>query len=185
MKLKIYQRKADKKSEKQLIKHRGDIPAVLYAKDKENQTVAVSGNDFQKHLQKLEPGHLPTTVFTLEGDGFSSKVLVKDIHYEPTTYNIVHLDLLELDDKKPIKVNVPVTFTGTADCHGIKLGGFLRQIIRHVKVHCLPKDLPSEFVLDVKELGIKQSKRVKDIAIPEGVKALAPLNEVVVVIAKK
>ncbi len=185
MKLKIYQRKVDKKSEKSLIKQRGDIPAILYAKGKENKTIAVQGSDFEGHLRKLKPGHLPTTVFTLDGEGISCKVVVKDIHYAPTTYKILHLDLLELDNKQPVKVNVPVRFTGTAECSGIKLGGFLRQIIRHVKVSCLPKELPEEFTLDVKDLGIKQSKRVRDIAMPSGVKSLAPLNEVVVVIAKR
>lgn len=45
--------------------------------------------------------------------------------------------------------------------------------------------MPKEFVLDVKDLGLKQTKRIKDIAMPEGVAPLAPLNEVVVVIAKR
>ena len=45
--------------------------------------------------------------------------------------------------------------------------------------------MPKEFVLDVKDLGMKQTKRIKDIKMPEGVLPLAPLNEVVVVIAKR
>ncbi len=185
MKLQIYQRSIDKKSERSLVRQRGDIPAVLYAKGKDNQNIAVSGADFQAHLRQLRPGHLPTTVFELEGDGVKCKAVVKDIHYESTTYKVLHLDLLILDEKQPVKLNVPVQFDGVADCQGIKLGGFLRQIIRHVKVECLPKDIPSEFVLNVKELGIKQSKRVRDITMPTGVKSLAPENEVVVVIAKR
>lgn len=185
MKLKIYQRKADKKSEKSLIKQKGDIPAVLYAKGEIGQTIAVSGEDFGSFLRSVKQGHLPTTVFNLEGEGVSCKAIVKDIHYEPTSYEVLHLDLLKLDDKQPIKVNVPVSFTGVVECQGIKLGGFLRQVIRHVQVKCLPKHLPSEFVLDVRELGLKQSKKVKDIVMPEHVKSLAPMDEVVVVIAKK
>ena len=68
---------------------------------------------------------------------------------------------------------------------GIKLGGFLRQVIRHVKVECLPKNIPSEFIIDVKDLGIRQSKRLKDLAMPNGVKPLASPEEVIVVIAKR
>lgn len=185
MKLKIYQRKADKKSEKSLIRHRGDIPAILYSKDKQNQSITIVGKDFEGFLRTLKQGHLPTSIFTLEGEGIACKVIVKDIQYEPTTYKVLHLDLLELDETQPIKVSVPVSFTGMTECSGIKLGGFLRQVIRHVKVKCLPKNLPPEFVLDVRDLGLKQSKRVSDIVIPPGVTPLAPLNEVVVVIAKK
>lgn len=185
MKLKIYQRNIDKKSEKNQIRQRGDIPAVLYCNGKENQNIAVSGSDFNKALRSISQGHLPTTVFELEGEGFKSSVIVKDIHYAVTTYDVLHLDLLVLDEKQKVKVNVPVQFTGVAECNGIKLGGFLRQIIRHVQVECFPKDLPSHFTLDVEKLGIKQSKRVKDIEVPKDVKSLAPLNEVVVVIAKR
>ena len=85
----------------------------------------------------------------------------------------------------PVNVNVPIRFAGVADCAGIKLGGFLRQVIRHLRVNCLPSKMPKEFVLDVKDLGMKQTKRIKDIKMPEGVLPLAPLNEVVVVIAKR
>ena len=41
------------------------------------------------------------------------------------------------------------------------------------------------FQLDVRNLGMKQSLRLSDIAIPDGVKPLAHLGEVAVVIAKR
>ena len=41
------------------------------------------------------------------------------------------------------------------------------------------------FTVDVAELSIKQTKRIKDIVMPKGVEPLAPLNEVVVLIAKR
>jgi large subunit ribosomal protein L25 len=68
---------------------------------------------------------------------------------------------------------------------GIKLGGVLRQVIRHVRVRCLPKDLPSFFELDIRELGVKQSKRLREIQIPSTVSPLVDMNEVVAVIVKR
>jgi len=65
------------------------------------------------------------------------------------------------------------------------LGGFMRQVIRALKVSCLPKDIPQEFVLDVKDLSIAQSKRLSDIELPSSVRPLARMNEIAVVIAKK
>jgi len=61
----------------------------------------------------------------------------------------------------------------------------LRQVARHVKVQCLPKDIPAEFSIDVRDLGIRQSKRMKDVELPAGVRPLASLEEVLVVIAKR
>ena len=74
---------------------------------------------------------------------------------------------------------------GVADCVGVKMGGFMRQILRWVKVRCLPKDIPQKFVLDVSELGISQSKRLSDIVIPENIRPLAKMQEVAVLIAKR
>lgn len=185
MKLRLSKRKAQAKSEINLIRQQGDIPAVLYSKGKENTLISVSGADFNALLRKTQQGQLPTTVVSLEGEGVSVKAIVKDIQYEPTTYDVIHLDFMELHQETPITLNVPIRCTGMGECEGIKLGGFLRQVIRHVKVSCLPKDMPKEFVLDVADLGIKQSKRVKDMTMPHGVTPEAPLNEVVVVIAKR
>lgn len=185
MKLSLSKRKAETKSEINLIRHQGNIPAVIYSKDKTNQLVSVNGIEFDALLRNIQQGQLPTTVIQLEGEGIAIKAIVKDIQYEPTTYRILHLDFLELVGEKPINVNVPIRCIGMADSPGIKLGGFLRQVIRYLRVQCLPKNMPKEFVLDVKDLGMKQTKRIKDMVLPLGVQPLAPLNEVVVVIAKR
>ena len=95
------------------------------------------------------------------------------------------MDFVELSDASAVSVKVPVECVGVGECSGIKLGGFLRQVIRYVKVECLPKAIPAKFEVDVKDLGMRQSRRVSDIVMPQGVRPLAKLDEVVVVIAKR
>lgn len=58
-------------------------------------------------------------------------------------------------------------------------------MIRYLRVRCLPKDLPPFFELDVRELGLKQTKRLSDLIIPQDVRPLIGLNEVVAVIVKR
>lgn len=185
MKLSLSNRKAEKKSEISLIRQRGNIPAVVYAKGKANHLITVSGVEFGGILRQIQSGQLPTTVIQLEGEGLSFKAVIKEIQYEPTTYRVLHLDFVELHKENHIVVNVPVRFIGLDLSPGIKLGGFLRPIMRHLKVRCLPSNMPKEFVVTVADLGIKQSRRVKEVVMPEGVEPLAPLHEVVVVIAKR
>jgi large subunit ribosomal protein L25 len=98
---------------------------------------------------------------------------------------VSHIDFEELFEDVPVSVKVPIQCIGVADCVGVKLGGFLRQIIRHVKVECLPKQIPQNFLVDVQDLGIRQAKKLSDIAIPKGVKPLAKMDEVVVVVSKR
>jgi len=186
MKLQTVQRAAKSKGEVNKLRREGYIPAVLYMRGKEGETLAVKSAEFNAFLRGVKPGHLPTTVFTLTDDkGRERRVLVKDIHYEITTYAIQHLDFEELLDDHKLNVKIPIECTGVADCVGIKLGGVLRQVIRHVRIRCLPKDMPTQFELDIRELGLRQSKRLSDIAIPETVRPLVPLNEVVAVIVKR
>lgn len=185
MKLSANERTSQKKSDINQLRRNGKIPAILYSPGHQGVLLALDNAEFQAAMRAIKSGQLPTTVFTLDSGGKQRKAVIKDIQYHPTTYDVLHLDLQELVKSVPVTVKVPISCTGVADCVGIKLGGFLRQVIRFVKVECLPELIPSEFVIDVKELGIKQTKRLRDLDLPKGVRPLAPMDEVVVVIAKR
>lgn len=185
MKLTVSKRAGEKKSELTQLRHQGDIPAAVYSKGKPSDKIAVKGDEFAAVIRRLPKGYLPTTVFELDIDGKKVKAIVKDIQYHPTTYRILHLDFMVLEDKTVVDVKVPITCVGEADCVGVKLGGFVRPVKRHVKVRCLPKDIPADFKLNIKDLGIGQSKRIGDIAFGNEIRPLASDKEIVVVIAKR
>ena len=185
MKLTVNHRKDLKKSETKQIRREGNIPAILYGKGQANQNIFIKGSEFQEFKRTLKAGLLATSVFELNDGGKIRKAIVKDVHYHPTTYSVLHLDFLMLEENEMVSVNVPIQVTGVADCVGIKLGGTLRQVIRSIKVKCLPKNIPQEFVLDVAELDLGKLKRLSDIAMPSSVMPIAQMNEVAVVIAKR
>lgn len=186
MKLKIKTRLAETKKEINTIRREGNIPAVLYAKNEPNRLIEISGTEFHAHLRKLPEGSLPNTVFILEDEkGNTVKTLIKDIQYHVASYNILHLDFMQLVEELPVNVKVPIRFKGVADCVGVKLGGVIRQVMRHLKVRCLPKDIPHEFYLDVTKLTMNQSLRLASLKIPESVRPLSDLKEVAVTIAKR
>ena len=136
MKLQTVLRSAKRKAEVKQLRRDGFIPAVLYVRGKEGETVAIKANEFTTLMRQVKPGHLPTTVFTLVDDkGHERRVIIKEIQYAITTYAVEHLDFEELLDDHPINVKVPIECTGQAECAGIKLGGVLRQVIRHVRVN--------------------------------------------------
>lgn len=185
MKLNMSKRVGAKKGEVKAIRREGNIPSILYSQKRAAEKIEINGTEFGTCLRQIEQGRLPTTVFALSDGKAETKAIVKDIQYHPTTYQVLHIDFEELVNDVPVSVKVPIECTGVAECLGIKLGGFLRQVIRHVKVECLPKAIPTKFVVDVKDLGIKQSRRLSEIQMPAGVRPLAKLEEVVVVIAKR
>ncbi len=164
------------------LRREGRIPVVLYGKKNENHSVSIERAEFEKHLRAIKKGTLATTPFTLKIGKESIRAIVKEIQYHRTTYDIIHLDFMRLEGN--VKVNVPILFTGEAKCAGVKLGGEVRQVIRTLAVTCSADAIPECFILDVEELNIGGTKRLRDIALPEGVIPHGKLEEVAVVIAK-
>lgn len=185
MKLSVFPRPSNRKSDVKSLRRQGHVPGVLYGVNRENQNISFSLDELRGVLRQIRPGLLATTVFELQVDGKAYKALAKEVQYHPATYAILHADFVVLSDNEPVHVNVPIQVLGVSDCVGIKLGGFMRQVIRSLKVKCLPSDIPQEFTVDVRDMNVADSKRLSDISIPANVRPLAKMNEVAVVIAKK
>lgn len=186
MKLNLITRPDKGKTASRRLRREGVIPAVLYSKGQSGEPIAIEREAFASFLRQVAKGHLSTTVFVLaDPSGKQRRALVKEIQYNVTNYEVIHLDFEELFDEQSINVKVPIECIGVADCVGVKQGGVLRQVIRHVRVRCLPRDIPSEFKLDVSKLDMRQSLRLRDIAMPETVRPIANLNEVAVGIVKR
>ncbi len=184
MKLTVIPRTGATKSEIKKIRREGDIPAVIYGPGLAVEKITVKGTEFQAVLRNLLQGRLATTTFEIHLDGKARKAIVKDIQYNVASYAVEHIDFVLLSKDHLVTINVPIQILGLAECQGVKLGGTLRQVIRTMKVSCLPKDIPAEFQIDIRELNILDSKRLSDISIPPHVRPLARMNEVAVVIAK-
>ncbi len=190
MELIFSNRNHEKKLEAKRLRREGQLPAILYSRGNAGEAIAVDAGLFKKMLMRMPQGALPTTVFTLKQEGSGKKgrelrAILKDIQYKVTTYEPIHLDFVELIQDVPVTVNVPVQCVGVADCVGIKLGGSLRQVMRFIRVRCLPKDIPTSFEVDVRDLNVGQMKRLEDMGIPENIRPLADPRQSVVVIAKR
>lgn len=182
----IASRQRQNKGEAKRLRRGGTLPAVIYSEGKTPESISLQTVDFETALRNIRPGFLPTTTFKLvDSKGKSRRAIIKDIQYAVTTYNVMHMDFLELHDDKSVSLKVPVECTNQVDCIGVKLGGFLRTIMRHLKVKCLPTNIPTHFEIDVKELNVNQFRKVKDLAIPAGVSYLGRQDDVVVSVVKK
>lgn len=186
MQLQVSKRPRSTKGVRSQLRREGGVPAVLYAKGKESQTLTINRADIQKILRELKPGTLSTLVLELQGMGSPIRAIIKEMQYQKTSYDVLHVDLLELLDGQPVRVNVPVELTGVAESIAVKAGGVIRQVARQVAVECLPGDIPREFFVDVRDLEmVGSSKRVKSIGLNQGVKMRALAEDVLAVVAKR
>ena len=143
----------------------GKVPAVVYgtaAKGKAPVGVAVSV-DPKAVLRILHSDSGANTLITLMLDGRQSQVMVKEYQLDPTTHKLLHADFYQLAMDKAITVTVPILVKG--EPKGVKVdGGLLDFVTRDIQIQCLPKDIPEHIDVDVTELMMHDSVRVRDLA---------------------
>ncbi len=157
------------------LRTKGLVPGIFYSSDGKN--LAVQANI--KSLEKLFEQVGRTTVFNLvvEGEG-TYPALFWAAKRDPYKNTFMHVDFYGVDLDRPVKVVVPVIFTGTA-C-GTKVGGTLETYRDRVTLLAKPLDMPSRVVVDVTDLNVNQTIQVANLKLPENVSAVYDVNYAVV-----
>lgn len=146
-----------KKSTKDL-RRNGMVPSVLYG-GKENVHFYVNRVDFEKLLYTPD-----IFLISLDVEGKSYNAVIQDLQFHPVSDVVLHADLMQVFDDKPISIGVPVKTTGLA--RGVKAGGKLTIQQRKLLVKGLVKDIPNELVIDVTKLGLGKSIQVGQLKYP-------------------
>ena len=147
------------------------VPCVIYGSGEQTH-FSVRSVDVQKIIFSPD-------VFQVEIDidGTKKMAIIQDLQMHPVKDTPMHVDFLELNDSKPVKVSLPLRTEGAAI--GVMNGGKLRQPYRKLRMIGLPGNLPEAVTIDINDLKIGSSVRVADLNI-EGVELLEPANAVVV-----
>jgi large subunit ribosomal protein L25 len=154
------------KNEANRLRAAGRIPAVLYGAKKEGKTpegVAVAV-DPKALLRILHSDSGANTLISLKVEGAESRVMVKEYQLDPVTHSLLHADFYALAMDKAMVVRVPIVLKGEA--RGVKLqGGMVDFLTRELQVQCLPADIPGHIDVDVTEMNLHDSIRVRDIVV--------------------
>ncbi|HUH19277.1 50S ribosomal protein L25/general stress protein Ctc [Albibacterium sp.] len=139
------------------LRYEGKVPAVLYG-GKKQYHFAVSAADLKSLV------YTPDVHFVdLDLDGQKFKAIIQEMQFHPLNDLIRHIDFLELDDKKEVVMNIPVSLTGTSP--GVRSGGKLIQKLRKLRVKALPNDIPQEIEVSLNALEVGKSVRVEEIKL--------------------
>lgn len=146
------------------------VPCVLYG-GAENVHFTATASDLRKLIYSPEVFIVDLTV-----DGKACKAIMKALQFQPVTDKVLHIDFLEVSDKKPVVVEIPVKLEGLAE--GVKAGGKLALEMRKLKVKGLYTQIPENIVIDVTPLGLGKSVQVGAVAV-ENMEILNAKNAVV------
>ncbi len=149
------------KNEARRLRASGKIPAVVYGEKEGGRAIAVDPKILSRIL-KTGQGANTLIALKLPGTG-AAQVLVREYQLDPITHELLHADFYRIAMDKVLRVQVSIVARG--EPKGVKQqGGVLDVVHRQIEVECLPADIPGNIEVDVTELMVGQSIRVKDIA---------------------
>ena len=94
-------------------------------------------------------------------DGKKVNAIMKDIQFHPVKDTILHVDFYQIDEAKPIVMEVPVQLEGLAE--GVKAGGRLAASVRKLKVKSVYTQIPERLNIDVTSLGLGKTIKVGEL----------------------
>lgn len=133
------------------------IPAVLYGKKSGSTPVAVERRAFELAYRD----HLAHAFYVLDIDGTPRRTLLKDVQKHKLNESIQHVDFFEFDENTKTHFTVPVVTVGTSA--GEKIGGILALVMKELKVRALPAAIPEKIEIDVTNLELNHSIRIRDL----------------------
>ncbi|MCA0985634.1 50S ribosomal protein L25/general stress protein Ctc [Halobacillus yeomjeoni] len=156
--LKANQRKNLKQSVTRELRLEGNVPSVVYGKDKQPITVAVNSLELLKTVR--DEGK--NAIISLDIDGGETvDVMLHEYQIDPLKDELIHADFYIVNMSEEMDVEVPVHLEGEAE--GAKEGGVVQQPLYELAVRAKPADIPEEVVVDISELNIGDSILVSDL----------------------
>jgi large subunit ribosomal protein L25 len=135
----------------------GRIPAVIYGLEKKPVSVTVD----EKAIIAVIRAN-PNAIITISYQGGEDVVIIKAMQRHPVSDKYTHFDFQRISLTEKIKVKVHVKLVG--ECYGSKTqGGLVEHTMRELNVSCLPTEIPHEIEVDITDLHLNHSLRVKDV----------------------
>ena len=158
--------KANKGATKEL-RNTGKVPAIIYGQGKAEQMITIEGRDL---LVTYRKGRFFSQCFEIDLGKEKTKVIPKDIQFNPVTDEALHVDFQRVSEDSEVKISVPVNFVGKEKSPGLKRGGVLNAVRRTVEVYCAIAHIPEALIGDISQLKIRDSLKFSDLQVPENVK---------------
>lgn len=150
-------RKETKKTILKRLRSEGKIPAVVYGRAIHTESILINNTDLRNVIKEVGRNG----IFSLNLDGTSKNVILRDYQSNPVTKEIIHVDLLQVDQNTEIDTRVSVILKGTSN--GEKVGGVAKQFVHELDITAKANDLPDFIEIDISEFEIGHSVRVADI----------------------
>jgi len=144
------------------LRNSGNVPAVIYGGESQNETISIS----KKLLKSLiDKENFLSNIVTLNVDGKPQNVLPREIKYHIISDEPMHVDFLRVVPGVKIRIEVPVQFINHEKSPGLKRGGVLNIVRRKVELRCPSEKIPENLVIDLDGVDIGESFKISSISL--------------------
>lgn len=143
----------------------GLLPGVVYGMGKDPQAVSVQFSDLRAALTTSAGMN---AVLTLDIEGATETVLVRDVQRDPIKRLVTHADFLRVDPNEKVRLHVPIEMVGEPKAV-LEAGGLIEQMMFELEVEVAPNAIPESIEADVSDLTLDGRIQVGDLALPAGV----------------
>lgn len=148
------------------VRRDGWVPAVIYGGNEEPMNIKMKYNEV---LKAYQTGNLIDVLSIVELEGSKHQVIGRDIQVDVVKDLPMHVDLMRVNAKTRVTVNVPVRFLNEETCPGLKAGGVLNVVRHEVEVIAPATSIPEALEFDLAAAELSDSIKISNTTLPEGV----------------
>ncbi|MER2000702.1 MAG: 50S ribosomal protein L25/general stress protein Ctc, partial [Lysinibacillus sp.] len=130
------------------LRAQGQLPAVIYGYETEATPITLE----YKQAEKAYRTYGGAAVFKIDVEGTIVNAMMTDIQRDALKGNVKHLDLLAINMKEELEVEVPFSLVG--DSVGVKEGGVVMQPNLTLKIKVKPSAIPESVEVDITNLSV-------------------------------
>ncbi len=137
----------------------GKVPAVLYGHGQQPRHLSLPAREIAAALR-----YDANALLELQLDGGAELALAKDVQRDPLKQTIDHIDLIAVRRGEKVQVEVSISLVGESPSDTL-----VQLESNTVTVSADATSIPTEFQVDVSELGVGDSITAGDLDLPDGV----------------
>ncbi|WP_059174239.1 50S ribosomal protein L25 [Bacillus sp. FJAT-27445] len=151
------ERKDFKKGSLRKLKNNGEIPAVVYGREIDTKSISIKNADLLKVIKAVGRN----SIISLNLDGKSTNVILRDYQNKAITKEVIHVDFLQVNQHTEIDTKVNVILKGTSN--GEKAGGIVKQFLHELNITAKANNIPDNIEVDITDFEIGRTVRVGDL----------------------
>jgi len=146
------------------LRREGRVPGVIYGDKKPPEPIVMERKDL---WMQIRTGQFLNTIYMLNVGGETTRVIPRDVQFDPVRDFPIHVDFLRLGAGARVTVEVPVAFINESESPGLRRGGVLNVVRHAIELRCLPEAIPEQLEADLTGLEIGDTLHVSAITLPE------------------